>query len=45
MFFSFSSVEVVLLTHDHDVGVGQKGPMSVGGLTLIDGTVRGFGVL
>jgi len=37
--------QLVVLTHNHDVCVGQKGSVSVGGLTLIDCTVRHFGIL
>lgn len=38
-------LKAVVLTHDHDVGVGQEGPVSVGGLALIDRAVRRFGVV
>lgn len=35
----------VILTHDHDVGVGQNSAVPVGGFTLVDGAVLGHGVV
>lgn len=34
-----------ILTHDHDVCIGQNGSVSIGGLTLIDSTVRNLGIM
>lgn len=38
-------LKVAILTHNHDVCIGKKCSVSVGGLTLIDCTVRCFGVV
>lgn len=35
----------VILTHDHDVNVGQNTAMTVGGFTLVDSTVLWSGVM
>lgn len=36
---------MLIPTHDHDVNVGQKTAMTVGGDTLVDGTVLQSGVM
>lgn len=48
--FSLSSkrlfvISIVVLTHDHDVGVRQQLPVHVGRLALVDSAVGGLGVV
>lgn len=35
----------MLLTHDHDVNVGQKAAMAVEGVTLVDSAVLWSGIM
>lgn len=37
--------QIITLTHNHDVCIGKKGPVCVGGLALIHGAVGCFGVV